>query len=224
MDFGSRRRAATASEGSPLEMDYGRCSYSTFNDQYSQRKAKFWVNEVPCHPQNDKSSIQDALLTKYSLFLVALVFVSFVIFHHPFSSQSISVSIPNDHWDLNHHNSWDSELDRTGGRNMLIIQLSSSRTQQWSEVTSRTNRAYAKHWAIDYFLKYRDDITSSQRQDLLRTIYDGQKIDTNVSKSSKYSFSYDSVMFLSPDGIISDMEFNLLSLLPEKKLITLTNE
>jgi len=94
------------------------------------------------------------------------------------------------------------------------------------DITSRPNRAYAKHWGLDY-LKYTADHHSTvslcyDRALLLHEFvrqHERQQEEQRLQTQSKAQRVYDMILFLPGDSIITDCEFDLTTLLPEDKLV-----
>mmetsp|Transcript_19162 Transcript_19162/g.31787 ORF Transcript_19162/g.31787 Transcript_19162/m.31787 type:complete len:369 (-) Transcript_19162:349-1455(-) len=138
------------------------------------------------------------------------------------SDEQQQIVVPSEDWYHNHYNGATPRGQRqpNNNRNLLIVQLSSGRTKSWSDVTSIPNRAYARQWAVDYLLHYSntddDDTISCPQSQLLWDIYQRR---TKENDDKKEEPIYDAVLFLSSDAVITDLDYNLLTLLPEHQLV-----
>jgi len=216
MVYVSRRRSSIISERSPLEMHYGRKSnYSTFGGNKNSHK--------------DFPSCLTMLSSYYHNITFWVVLIGCIIFflsriydQTPIGGES---PIDGEQWDHNHYNEWNTKLTSADGeRNLLLIQLSTPTTRSQTEITSRPNRAYARHWSIDYLLHNSDD-TCTQRENLLQIIFEKEQTEEEEGKDPKKTrFVYDTVLFLPAGAVITDMEYDLLSLLPKDNLLTLTKD
>ena len=209
----SKRRIRSI-ESSPLEMDSGGTNYSTFHNQSTQHNSDmpYWFSLLSSFLQSRSSK---ASQSKNWASLVAIMAILIIIMHK-ISKPSGDIELllqPDEIWDHNHYN---SKTNRDGQRNMLMVQLSSPLTRSWSHIASRPNRAYARHWGFDYLLS--NDSDSDCPAQLLWDIHQRQK----QQREEGVAF-YDTILFLSPDAIITDMDYDILALLPEDKLVTVTS-
>lgn len=113
--------------------------------------------------------------------------------------------------------------NRTENRNLLLVQIA-SRQDGVADITTRPNRAYARHWGYD-FLLYRPGSSSaalmssshcSSVSEILRDVV----ATTHSSRDGRPS-KYDMVLFLRDDSVVLDLEFDLRTLLPMDKLAAL---
>jgi hypothetical protein len=116
-------------------------------------------------------------------------------------------------WDYNHYASETYENDQ---RHLLMVQQSTGSTAAlgYSRITSRPNRAYARQWGIDFHLTF-DCHCPAQ---LLLDVYQMQWYEGEEEVPV-----YDAVLFLTSDSIVTDMDYDILTLLPEDKLATVTS-
>lgn len=214
----SRRRLIATSEGLPLELDFGRSNYSTFAiNRTSTSQNNYWVSVLS---NQTKSSTSTGLRSALAALLVAILGVLLLITYSSIPAE-VEESIPVETWYRNHYNpkGRDSGAANVKNRNLLIVQLSSTQTHPWSEATSRPNRAYARRWRYDFLLHNSDDSALCLHQSqVLWEIYQRQLQDQNSA-----SEWYDSMLFLSPDAIISNMDFDIATLLPRENLATLAS-
>jgi len=123
-------------------------------------------------------------------------------------------------------------------RNLLIAQVIAAphspewRTSlfQFGEISSRPNRAYARQWGRN-FVRYTappeddDDFDSSNSQQcdgvdhvvVLNAILDRQQPRTREPFDT---MPYDALVLLPPDAIITDLDYDLLSMIPKDKLVS----
>ena len=141
-----------------------------------------------------------------------------------------------------------SAIEGAQERNLLVAQVAgNSALANLAEVSSRPNRAYARQWGRDYVL-YKAFAPSIERVcfdkvAVLRAILEGQRQlhvefwsslgvgsfvddddisnDTDQTRQGRQSraVQYDVVALLSPEAIIADLDRDLLSLLPQDKLL-----
>lgn len=110
-----------------------------------------------------------------------------------------------------------SDPPPASGRNLLLLQFSSSATDSWADITSRPNRAYARQWGRNYVL-YRGNHDGNSDLDLSRILM--RLVSNNANGLLLY---YDAVILLPPDAIIVDLDYDLLELLPESKLLAMSD-
>lgn len=204
------------SEGLPLELDFGRSNYSTFAiNRTSTSQKNYWVSVLS---NQTESSTSTGLRSALAAVVVAILGVLLLISYSSNPSE-VEESIPVETWYRNHYNpkGRDSVAAGVKKRNLLIVQLSSTQTHPWSEATSRPNRAYARRWGYDFLLHNSDDSALCLHQSqVLWEIYQRQLQDERSAR-------YDSMLFLSPDAIISNMDFDIATLLPHENLATLAS-
>lgn len=139
-------------------------------------------------------------------------------------------------WDHNHY--WNSEeteeedstdesvrqRSRRTGRNLLVVQLCNSpATHAWARIASKPNRAYARHWGYDYLFTCHDRDDDKNHCAAAQLIWDlRQQQEQQQSQPASSAFYYDAVVMLAPNTIITNMDHDLLSLLPEDKLVAVT--
>ena len=134
--------------------------------------------------------------------------------------------------------------DRPCQRNLLIAQVAGGTKDlvELADICSRPNRAYARRWGRDYvrYAKPRRNLARScfDKVELLRAILDFQQqqeqqsisSNSNTTTHSNHSWrdpiqpsrtSYDAVALFPLDAIISDLDNDLLNLLPEDKLLAI---
>jgi hypothetical protein len=131
------------------------------------------------------------------------------------SNNNQEVYIPGEDWYHNHYK-YSKKVNgdnAISARNLLIVQLSNQSTKTWSDVASKPNRAYARQWAVDYMIHYANSENDFCQSQLLWDLYQRGNDPASV---------YDAVLFLSSDAIITDLDFNFLTLLPKRKLLTTT--
>lgn len=113
----------------------------------------------------------------------------------------------------------------------LIAQVvSSKQLERLTEISSRPNRAYARQWGVDFTTYY-----SGRRVHSPKACFDKVFVlDTIIQKQIKKAnelpplwphslrVSYDSIMLLPPDSIITELDKNLLNtILPKDKLVAI---
>jgi hypothetical protein len=138
-------------------------------------------------------------------------------------------------WDHNHY--CDSEetdedypTDESGRRrrgtrrNLLVVQLCNSpTTHAWARIASKPNRAYARHWGYDYLFTCHDREDDKNHCTAAQLVWDlRQQQEQQQSQATSSTLYYDAVVMLAPNTIITNMDYDLLSLLPEDKLVTVT--
>jgi hypothetical protein len=194
MSWKSRRRQEATSfyAGDSLEMD--------------RRSSSF------IFPRKQKSSLVQCIKGRsYSLWTITSAVICSVLLY-----QSLSRSESNDGaydtapisvWNHNHYASKDSSFRE---RNLLVAQVGQSRP--FAEVASRPNRAYARRWGWDYLLH-------TGEEDACSTVQVLNHILTHQEEKGQARAPYDAVLFLSPDAIITDQDYQFLALLPTEKLV-----
>lgn len=147
-----------------------------------------------------------------------------------------------DHYRYNPQNSTQkssNEETSDTSRNLLIVQVVAAphspewRTSlfQFGEISSRPNRAYARQWGRN-FVRYtappdpdgnNSNIDYSQQCDgvdhvvVLNAILDRQQPRTLEERDT---IPYDALVLLPPDAIITDLDYDLLSMIPDDKLLS----
>jgi hypothetical protein len=108
-------------------------------------------------------------------------------------------------------------------RNLLIAQGSVGDAQEdefllasFLDITSRPNRAYARHWRRNYVLYTSREGSpgGSIRVSVLQTI-------KNHQKNNPGTLIYDAVLLLPPEAIIVDQDFDFQTMMPEGKLVSI---
>ncbi|KAL7567552.1 hypothetical protein ACA910_000156 [Epithemia clementina (nom. ined.)] len=118
-------------------------------------------------------------------------------------------------------------------RNMLLAQVTGGNEilRSLGDICSRPNRAYARQWGHDY-VRYSKPAPSLVRScfdkvTLLSTILRLQKqtndksLDDNSNWVHPPGVVYDVIALFPPDAIITDLDDDLLNLLPEDKLLAI---
>lgn len=115
-------------------------------------------------------------------------------------------------WEYNH---FDDGNYRSKGRNLLLIQIS-NQNDGVADVTSKPNRAYARHWGYDFLLYTvrNNDQDCTTGFQVMQDLYQKQQLALATRK-------YDMVLLMRDDSVIVDLEFDIRSLLPEEKLVAL---
>lgn len=126
-------------------------------------------------------------------------------------------------WDYNHDHDHDHDPSETNThvenhRHLLVVQLATTATHALSRITSRPNRAYARQWGLDFYLTY-DCHCPAQ---LLLDFYQMQRFQGEEETLQVLVPVYDAVLILSPESIITNMDFDILTLLPQDMLATIT--
>jgi hypothetical protein len=110
-------------------------------------------------------------------------------------------------WDRNHF-----QGDTRTERSMLIVQFYDLSTISWLHLSSKPNRAYARHWRMDYLpvpdldcpAQFVSDVYSQQQQ---------------LSEDDPV---YDAILILPANAILTDMDYDVLGLLPTDHAATVT--
>lgn len=153
-------------------------------------------------------------------------------------------------WDLNvywrqetNNNASRSELPapspsserRNKQRNLLLVQVSGNPIRnELVDITSRPNRAYAHQWRRDY-VRYSSnngivkkktsklDMTCVDQVAVIETILEKQRRESEGWRAPEQRpVSYDVVALLSADAVIRDLDYDLLDLLPDDKLVAMS--
>ena len=197
MSWTSRRRqeqeATTLYAGASLEMDR-RSSNLVF-------------------PRKQRSSLVVQFIKgrSYSLWTITSAVICAMLFYqslnHSESNDGFYDTAPISVWNHNHYASKDSSSRE---RNLLIAQVGQSRP--FAEIASRPNRAYARRWGWDYLLH-------TGEEDPCGTVKVLNHILARQEEKEQARAPYDAVLFLSPDAIITDQDYQFLALLPTEKLV-----
>jgi hypothetical protein len=124
---------------------------------------------------------------------------------------------PMSQWDHNHYVSSRDALPKE--RNLLIAQIAPFGT--FTEITSRPNRAYASRWRWDFFLHTQGGGDAScGAVTILNHILAQQERATHETQRAPY----DTILFLSEDAVIMDLDYEFLALLPEDKIVAMAND
>ena len=142
-------------------------------------------------------------------------------------------------WDHYLYNSQNSALPieaknqfLASNRNLLIVQVVGAQDGsdlhasmvQFSEISSRPNRAYARKWGRN-FVRYIPAPPNNANFQcdgvdhvvILNAILDGQQ--PRMSESAD-SIPYDALVLLPPDAIITDLDYDLLAMIPKSRLVS----
>ena len=125
-------------------------------------------------------------------------------------SRRVDLLLFDDEWDYNHDH---EEAVIDDDRHLLVVQLCSSATHDSSRITSKPNRAYARQWGFDFYLTHNCDCPAK----LLLDFYQMQRL-----QGEEELPVYDAVLILSTESIVTNMDYDILTLLPEDKLATIT--
>lgn len=203
MTWTSRRRPnvwSPSSECSPLELD--RTSYATFGRGRS-------------YPRKERNCLSE--IRSYPLWTITCVVVGAILLyrsmHHSSLVEQYSTS-PMSQWDLNHYVSSEDAIPHD--RNLLIAQIAPF--GPFTEVTSRPNRAYARRWRWDFLLHTGGDASCGAVR-ILNHILAQQEQTTHKSQRAPY----DTILFLSEDAVIMDLDYQFLALLPDDKFVAMAN-
>jgi hypothetical protein len=205
MRFTQKRRLVMTTEDSPLEFDVGRASYSTFSYRSQGGSVPYWFSVLTKIFQYSNSSDKTTEFMKWTGLGAILLIILVHIQRVSRSGDSLFV-LPGDQWDHNHYNDIEKrDVIHNPERNLLIVQVSGSQSHSWSDITSLPNRAYARKWSIDFLLHYSDRTCSRQARFLWELYQRQQREAKEPNPSSQPRVVYDSVLFLSPDAIITDL-------------------
>jgi len=133
---------------------------------------------------------------------------------HDSSSMDTYDTAPISVWDHNHYDSMDDLDAFSKERNLLIAQVGQSRP--FAEITSRPNRAYARRWGWDYLMHTGEDGACGTVR-VMNHIMSCQ--DQEVKEESLLRAPYDAILFMSPDAVIMNLDYQFLALLPGDKLV-----
>lgn len=203
MTWTSRRRPnvwSPSSESSPLELD--RNSYATFGHDRS-------------YPRKERNSYSE--IRPFPFWAITGVVVGAILFYRSLNHSSLVErprTSPMSQWDLYHYDSSKEAIPQ--GPNLLIAQIAPF--GPFSEVTSRPNRAYARRWSWD-FLLHTGDHASCGVVRILNRILAQQEEKTHKSQRAPY----DTILFLSGDAVIMDLDYQFLALLPDDKFVAMAN-
>ena len=118
-------------------------------------------------------------------------------------------------------------------RNLLIAQVVAAPYRsdlratmaQFGEISNRPNRAYARQWGRNYvrYMPASQDISNTQCDGVdhvvvLNVILDAQQPHMTERQNS---IRYDALVLLPPDAIITDLDYDLLAMIPESKLLSI---
>ncbi|KAL3907767.1 MAG: hypothetical protein SGILL_008740, partial [Bacillariaceae sp.] len=132
-------------------------------------------------------------------------------------------------WDKNVYITRDATADDSpGARISLIAQVTENAAmRQFSEVSNRPNRAYARQWQMDYTEYYAGRVSYSSKSCydkayVLYTLAEKQR-DEAHNPSPRWPHAprvqYDAIVLLPSDAIITDMDGDIVdTLLPRNKL------
>jgi hypothetical protein len=152
--------------------------------------------------------ISNELKWKTRTFVVIAIGILVLIFRGESRNHRDAIPLAIEPWDRNHFN---------GGilteRNLLIVQFYDQSTISWLYPSSKPNRAYARHWGMDYLHTYDLDCPAQ----LVLDIYNQQQ-GGNAEEDSVY----DAILILAPNAMITDMDYDILALLPENQVATVT--
>lgn len=121
---------------------------------------------------------------------------------------------------------------RPEGRNLLIAQFvgeSTTKTApgpqqillaQFDYITSRPNRAYARQWGLNYVrFRPRGDDSFTMASFLKATLE--RQLNSTLQPLEENLLLYDAVAVLPPGAIVLDLDFDLLELIPDGKLLAI---
>ena len=172
-------------------------------------------------------------------FVVALILVAYSLSREKRAHSLHTYSIqPEWDWDHNVYVNREQQQqqqqhlnapNRSEHRNLLIVQTASNPIQNLlTDITSRPNRAYAEQWRRDY-VRYdsssnksnnKGDRTCLDRVIVLQTILEEQLQQQKYGPSAwQQQEQYDVLAFLPPTAVIKDLDFDLLDLVPDNKLV-----
>ncbi|CAJ1906830.1 unnamed protein product [Cylindrotheca closterium] len=175
--------------------------------------------------------LKEVDLVAWTTVLVISVIIAIVAyFFHVNTTDSTS---PSWHFDYNVYISRTGSFQRSS-RVALIAQVASSRQlENFSLISSRPNRAYARFWGQDY-VRYnagRGHVYQRSCFDkvhVLNEVLDQQLMDdddeTTIHRWSRrpYEVKYDSLVIIPPDSIIMDLDTDIIeSILPSDKLVAI---
>lgn len=203
MPWTSRQRQPPSRlfQSSSLEMDHRSYSYT-----FPRKRRSSLLDFVRSHSY--------PIWTVTSAVLCALLFYHSL--HHSDSTNGYDTT-PISVWNHNHYRENASNSDR----NLLIAQVGQSRP--FAEITSRPNRAYGRRWGWDYLMHI-----TEKEDDACGTVKVLNHLLARQEREGKeQSFArapYNVVLFLSPDAVIMDQDFQFLALLPSNKLVAANTE
>lgn len=237
-------------ESSPLELDAGAfrgcrfSKYSTFrlsspskNDDlpyWWTTVSHFLVGPTKRPSFNEKHSPHYGLRRHvWTLVSVGLFLFAVMVYRVRTSSSSLEEYYQAPVWEWYHYHYVPkpvsdglSEPPPSQPRSLLVAQMSGpGPLSDIADIASRPNRAYSKQWSVD-FLRYiggeglaRECFNKMFVLDALLARQEGDDEDGNQHLHVKRK--YDAVLFLPADSIITDLDFDLLSLLPTDKLVAI---
>ena len=235
-------------EALPLTARTERCSdrfnknYSTFyyNRRHDGPSPKTrWLNSLlafsqACRgPQNNNSGDDDNGQAKTTLvhhkpspIVVLVVLLGLYLGHRTLTTTSqrpwkqLHRPQPREEkwvWDYNSYhpqdkNSTDNDDKTTtttlGNNNLLLSQITCTPTlRELGTISSRPNRAYARQWRRDYVECHEKHIST---------------VVASLVRVNKHQQRYDMVVILSPDAIVTNLDYDLAQLLPRDKLVALS--
>jgi hypothetical protein len=177
----------------------------------------------------------------------SLILIAYTLRRDTGSQPSVSSTRPEWEWDLNvyyieqgtNNNASRSEVlalspseRKNKRRNLLLVQVTGNPIRnELVDITSRPNRAYAHQWRRDY-VRYSSnngvaktsklDTTCVDQVAVINTILEKQRRESEGWRvPQQRGVSYDVVALLSADAVIRDLDYDLLDLLPDDKLVAL---
>lgn len=220
MQHPAARRRPHASESSPLEIDRTRNSpnYSTFDP-----------HRRPCNsPQSDDLSpwfstiafflqcIHSSSNANFGILLTVMCgSLAWVLIQQWTPRAQPVESIWN--WDR-HHYAPPNDSKTHDDKTLLLAQLET--VPLWTTKTCRPNQAYARQWGADYV-----QIAGNTAREALRILYDKQQkeaLEPNHSEQGRTYYSF--VLLLSPDAIVTNMDFDLRTLMLPGNLMAMTTD
>ena len=238
-------RHRMTSESIPLESHRTRGhspNYSTFSPsgRGNHEAVPFWWPllsyiltfchpNTPLHERSYHTPKKQEIPWKTITILLLCVVISF---YHVSWGDEMGYSDPKWSWDHNVYNPRQGnktqsaiDVDERRPRNLLLAQVAGSPTLlTFSEISGRPNRAYARQWRRDY-VQYSDSIrsldkTCFDKAFVLHKILD-QQVQSKIDQLSTPRVHYDAVALLTPDSIVIDLDYDLLELMPDDKLVAM---
>jgi hypothetical protein len=162
--------------------------------------------------------------------LISLILIAYRYARH--RPRPVVSMRPEWEWDLNVYTSREegytfNPSERSKHRNLLLVQVAGNPVlNELVDITSRPNRAYANQWRRDY-VRYSNnkastlDMTCVDEPTVLNTILERQRYESDGWRIQQQRSSYDVVALLPADAVVRDLDFDLLELLPDDKLVAL---
>lgn len=186
-----------SNECAPLELER-RSSYATFGRIFPSKRT-------------DRCN-QPPLWTLTSVVIGAILLYRSMTSHSSTFDDIYDTSLPVTSWDHNHYEDY-KQL------NLLITQIAP--IPFYGDITSRPNRAYAKRWGWDFLFHtgHDDDGEECTAVRILNHVVTQQERHSGETRQQRAP--YDAVLVLSQDAVIMDMDYELLALLPNDKLVAI---